>query len=73
MSEYYRGEAGRKYGIYNTRKKCFQFGIVEDSPCLAEARLFYKIGQDARRWRFVCKKIPNEKLKDGKLIKEGEE
>ena len=38
--EYYRGRNGRKYGIWNTSKKCFQFGIAEDTPMLAEARLF---------------------------------
>ena len=41
--EYYRGRNGRKYGIWNTAKKCFQFGIAEDTPMLAEARLFYMI------------------------------
>lgn len=35
--EYYRGRNGRKYGIWNTSKKCFQFGIAEDTPMLAEA------------------------------------
>ena len=51
--EYYRGRNGRKYGIWNTAKKCFQFGIAEDTPMLAEARLFYMIGDDARKWRSV--------------------
>ena len=56
--EYYRGRNGRKYGIWNTAKKCFQFGIAEDTPMLAEARLFYMIGDDARKWRFTAKAIP---------------
>lgn len=37
--EYYRGRNGRKYGIWNTAKKCFQFGIAEDTPMLAEASI----------------------------------
>ena len=60
--EYYRGRNGRKYGIWNTAKKCFQFGISEDSPMLAEARLFYMIGDDARKWGFTVKAIPVEEV-----------
>lgn len=60
--EYYRGRNGRKYGIWNTSKKCFQFGIAEDTPMLAEARLFYMIGDDARKWRFTVKAIPVEEV-----------
>ena len=60
--EYYRGRNGRKYGIWNTAKKCFQFGISEDSPMLAEARLFFMIGDDARMWRFTVKAIPVEEV-----------
>lgn len=56
--EYYKGKPGRKYGIYNTIKKCFQFGIQEDTPMLAEARLFQLIGDDARKWRFEVRAPP---------------
>ena len=56
--EYYQGVTGRKYGIWNDRAKKFQFGIVEDSPFLAEARLFYKIGDDANKWRFEARALP---------------
>ena len=49
---YYLGVPGVKYGIWNTVRKCWQFGICEDTPMLAEARLFQKIGDDARKWRF---------------------
>lgn len=57
---YMKGIPGRKYGIYNTAKKEFQFGIIEDSPMLAEARLFFLIGDDARKWRFEAKELPRE-------------
>lgn len=56
-SEYYHGKPGAKYGIWNSVKKQFQFGIAEDTPMLAEARLFQKIGQDARKWRFEVRRI----------------
>lgn len=52
------GRAGRKYGIWNSARKCFQFGICEDTPMLAEARLFQKIGDDARKWRFEPRALP---------------
>lgn len=58
--EYGQGREGRKYGIWNSSKKQFQFGIKEDSPMLAEARLVYKIGDDARKWRFEAKILPKE-------------
>lgn len=49
---YQLGKPGEKYGIWNTQRKCWQFGICEDTPMLAVARLFQKIGEDARKWRF---------------------
>ena len=55
--EYYLGEYGAKYGIWNCKKREFQFGIVEDTPMLAEGRLFYLIGNDARKYRFRPRRI----------------
>lgn len=57
---YYHGQHGVKYGIWNGMKKCFQFDICEDTPMLAEARLYQKIGDDARKWRFEAKPLPKE-------------
>ena len=54
---YYRGFPGKKYGIWNSRKKEFQFDICEDTPMLAEARLFQKIGDDARKWKFIVREV----------------
>ena len=56
-STYYRGNGHSKYGIYNRQKKEFQFGICEDTPMLAEARLFQKIGEDAKKWRFEVREV----------------
>lgn len=60
---YYRGQPGIKWGIWNDVKKCFQFGICEDTPMLAEARLFQKIGDGAMKWRFKPRQLPKEKAR----------
>lgn len=57
---YMYGVRGEQYGIWNSVKKCWQFGICEDTPMLAEARLFQKIGDDARKYRFEAKALPPE-------------
>ena len=58
---YYRGVKGKKYGIWNGVQKCFQFGISEDTPMLAVARLHQKLGHDAKKYRFEPRMLPNEK------------
>ncbi len=47
----------KMYGIYNIRAKKFQFGIKEPSKRKAKQKLFDKIGNDARKWRFEVKEI----------------
>ena len=59
--EYQHGKPNTKYGIYNTVSKCFQFGISEDTPMLAVARLHQKIGEDAKKWRFETRPLPVSK------------
>ena len=66
--EYMRGRPGAKYGIYNTAAKCFQFDICEDTPMLAEARLFQKIGDDARKWRFEPRRLPPDDKQVQKVL-----
>lgn len=46
-----------KWGIWNSLKKEFQFGISEDTPRKAKKRLFQKIGKDAYKWRFEVKRM----------------
>ena len=55
---YQRGISGIKWGIWNTMSHCFQFEISEDTPMLAVARLYQKIGDDARKWRFEPRQLP---------------
>lgn len=45
---YQRGLPGAKWGIWNCSRKEFQFDISEDTPMLAVARLYQKIGDDAK-------------------------
>ena len=54
---YYMGDGHSKYGIWDTVTKRFILRISEDTPMLAEARLFQKIGEDARRWRYKVKEV----------------
>ena len=56
--EYYRGKSGVKYGVFNTYRNCFQFNIAEDTPFLAKARLFTRIGQDYTKRQFTIRAIP---------------
>ena len=39
---------------------CFQFEISEDTPMLAMARLYQKIGDDARKYRFDPRPLPKK-------------
>lgn len=66
--EYQHGKPNTKYGMYNTSAKCFQFGISEDTPMLAVARLYQKIGEDARKWRFEPRPLPQVKEKTNEVL-----
>ena len=52
------GEINTEYGIWDSTKKEFVFGIREPTPMLAKGRLFHKIGENARKWRYEIKKFP---------------
>ena len=56
-SVYIHGIPNKKWGIWNRERKQFQFDICEDTPMLAEARLFQIIGEDARKWKFEVKML----------------
>lgn len=53
------------YGVYNTSRRMFQFGICEPTAKRASQQLFKKIGKDAYKWRFTIRKIPQQFLKKG--------
>ena len=48
------------YGVWNTVKKEFQFGIREENQDKAIKKLFQKIGNDTYKWRFEIRKIPEQ-------------
>lgn len=52
------GKDGEQYGIWDSMENRFPFDICEDTPMLAEARLFQKIGASARKWRFEARRLP---------------
>ena len=45
------------YGVWNSIKKEFQFGIKESSPSKARKALFDRIGKDSYKWRFEIQEI----------------
>lgn len=61
-STYYYGVPGKKFGIWNDVAKRFQFGICEDTPMLAEARLYKCIGDNAKKYRFQPKMLPDDEI-----------
>lgn len=60
---YQRGIPGKKWGIWNAARKEWQFNICEDSPMLAQARLHFLIGDDAKKWRFEARVLPEKMAK----------
>lgn len=54
---YYQGIPNKKWGIWNCQHGCFQFSICEDTPMLAEARLYQKIGSDAKKYKFEPRQL----------------
>ena len=59
----------RYYGVYNTIKKEFQFGICEPSKRKASKKLFQKIGADAYKWRFEIRELKPGNPKAEELLK----
>lgn len=58
----------KRYGVWNTKKKEFQFGICEPSKTKARKKLFEKIGKDAYKYRFQIKELKLGNPKDEKLL-----
>ena len=46
---YYCGVRGKQYGIWNKVSSRFILGIREDTPALADCRLYQIMGMDAKR------------------------
>lgn len=54
IETYTKGKTNTKFGIFNTHTKQFEFDICEDTPMLAEARLFYLIGEKAMDSKYIA-------------------
>ena len=54
IETYTKGKANTKFGIFNTHTKQFEFDICEDTPMLAEARLFCLIGEKAMDSKYIA-------------------
>lgn len=54
IETYTKGKNNIKFGIFNTHTKQFEFDICEDTPMLAEARLFYLIGEKAMDSKYIA-------------------
>ena len=59
------------YGVYNIRRKEFQFGICEPSKRKATDALFKKIGKDAYKWRFEIRELKFGNPKAEPILKKG--
>ena len=55
---YYRGLPEKSYGIYDTVSKCFLIGIEEETPMMAVARLYQKLGAAARDKKYEPRELP---------------
>ena len=58
----------KRYGVWNTKKKEFQFGICEPSKTKARKKLFEKIGKDSYKYRFQIKELKLGNPKAEKLL-----
>ncbi len=50
----------KTYGVWNSIKEEFQFGIRESSPSKAQKALFDRIGRDSYKWRFEIREIKDD-------------
>lgn len=60
-TSYYQGIPGKKYGIWDSVDKCWKHDVCEDTPMLAMARLFQKIGAGAKNSRYSPRMLPAAK------------
>ena len=58
---YRRGIPGKKYGIWHTQKREWVFDICEDTPMLANARLYQILGDLAKNPRYEPRILPDKK------------
>ena len=60
---YQRGIPNTLWGIWNGQECCFVSGICEDTPMLAVARLFQKLGDAAKNGVYSPRMLPKKESK----------
>ena len=54
---YFTDQKHKHYGVWNSIKKEFQFGICECTKKKTQQKLYETIGHDAKKYRFEIKEI----------------
>lgn len=57
-SIYWHGISGSTWGIWDHQMNLFRTDIEEDTPMLAQARLYQKIGAEAKSKRYEARQLP---------------
>ena len=58
---YRRGIPGKNFGIWTTEKGSWDLDVCEDTPMLANARLYQKIGDAAKNRKYEPRILPGRK------------
>lgn len=58
QSIYHQGIPGQRYGIYDPVTHRWQYNIQEDTPMLAVARLYQKLGAEAKKTGYEPRPLP---------------
>lgn len=57
---YWHGIPGSQWGIWDHQLKAFRDDVREDTPMLAQARLYQILGQDTKLHRYEARQLPQE-------------
>lgn len=57
---YWHGIPGSQWGIWDRQLNAFRDDVREDTPMLAQARLYQILGQDAKLYRYEARQLPQE-------------
>lgn len=59
---YYHGAPGKRYGVFDPATKSWKYGINEETPMLAMARLYQRMGAEAKRSGCQPRELPKRKV-----------
>ena len=55
---YYHGTPGKRYGVFDPATKSWKYGINEETPMLAMARLYQRVGAKAKHSGYEPRELP---------------